>query len=89
MFWLRLAIVLFGLLIASGGLYAWNNGNLWFTTFNPRFGTFGTGPTLMFVFFGFLIILFGLFSKGWEPISPEERKALDRKWEKSRRKFKR
>ena len=46
--------------------------------FNARFGTFGTGPTLMFVFFGLLIILFGLFSSGWESISPDEEKKLER-----------
>jgi hypothetical protein len=85
MFWLRLAIVSFGLLVASIGLYAWVSGNFWFTAFNPRFGQLGTGPTLMFVFFGLLIVLFGLFSKGWEPISPDEQKRLDRNWRKNHR----
>ena len=70
MAWLRLGIVCFGLLVASPGIFAWIHGNFWFTVFDPRFGKFGTGPTVMFVFFGLLIVLFGLFSGGWEPISP-------------------
>jgi hypothetical protein len=85
MFYLRLAIVAFGLIVAAPGLYAWIHGNYWYTTFDPRFGRFGTGPTLMFVFFGLCIVLFGLFSNGWEAISPDEQKGLDR----NRRKHKR
>jgi hypothetical protein len=82
MFWLRLGIVSFGLLVASPGIYAWIHGNYWYTVFNPRFGQFGTGPTLMLVFFGLMIVLFGLFSSGWEGISPAERKKIERDWRK-------
>ena len=89
MFWLRLSIVLIGLAVSSLGLDAWMNGNLWFTTFDPRFGRFASGPTLMFVFFGLLIVLFGLLSKNWEPISPEEEKRLTRERRKSRGYWKR
>jgi hypothetical protein len=89
MIWVRLAIVSLGLLVTSIGLYAWMRGNFWFTVFNPRFGQFGTGPTLMFVFFGLLIVLFGLFSNGWEAISPEEEKSLSQKRRKNRRYWKR
>jgi len=84
MFYLRLGIVSFGLLVAAPGVYAWIHGNYWFTVFNPRFGQFGTGPTLMFVFFGLFISLFGLFSKGWSAITPDEQKRLDRTWRKNR-----
>jgi hypothetical protein len=73
-----LGIVLFGAFVAALGWYAWIHGNFWFTVFNPRIGQFGTGTTVMFVFFDFLIILFGLFSSGWEVISPQERKELAR-----------
>jgi hypothetical protein len=85
MFCARLAIVAFGALVAAPGLYAWIHGNYWFTAFNPRFGQFGTGPTVAFVFFGALIALFGIFSKGWERISRAEEKELDRKWQRSQR----
>jgi hypothetical protein len=84
-FYLRLGIVSFGVLVASPGVFAWIHGNYWYTTFDPRFGRFGTGPTLMFVFFGILIILFGLFSNGWEGISPGEQKRLNREWDKHHR----
>jgi hypothetical protein len=88
-FYIRFAVVLFGLIVASPGLYAWAHGNYWFTVFDPRFSKFGTGPTLMFVFFGLLIALFGLFSGGWEAISPKEQKELDRRWQKDHRRGKR
>jgi hypothetical protein len=84
MIYLRLGIVSFGLLVAAPGLYAWIHGNYWYTVFDPRFGRFGTGATVMFVIFGFLIVLFGLFSNGWQEISPDEQKRLDRKWRKNR-----
>jgi len=71
-------------LVASPGLYAWIHGNYWFTVFNPRLGQFGTGPTVMFVFLGFLIILFGIFSPGWDAITPDEQKRLAHNWWKSR-----
>ncbi len=89
MFFLRFGIVSLGLLVAAPGLYAWIHGNYWFTTFNPRFGQFGTGPTVMFVFFGILIVVFGLFSKGWKQISRREQKQLDRSWQKNRGYWKR
>jgi 1,4-dihydroxy-2-naphthoate octaprenyltransferase len=79
MIYLRTAIVSFGLLVAALGVYAWVHGNYWYTTYNPRLGQFGTGPTLMFVFFGLFIVLFGLYSRGWEEISPRERKQFERK----------
>lgn len=85
MFFVRLGIVAFGVLVAAPGLYAWIHENYWFTVFNPRFGQFGTGPTVAFVFFGILIVLFGIFSQDWESISPSEQKQLDRKWWKSQR----
>ena len=84
-FYVRLAIVAFGLLVAAPGLYAWIHGNYWYKTFDPRFSRIGIGPTLMFVFFGFFIVLFGLFSNGWEEISPRERKELDRNWQRNQR----
>jgi hypothetical protein len=83
-FFVRLAIVCFGLLVAALGWYAWIHGNFWFAAFNPRFGQFGTGPTVMLVLFGILIIFFGLFSPGWEEITPDERKQFARNWWKSR-----
>ena len=69
--------MLLGVLVADASMYAWIHGNYWFTIFNPRFGQFGTGPTVMLVFFGLMIVLFGLFSNGWEEISPAERKRLE------------
>jgi hypothetical protein len=84
MFFIRSAIASVGVLVALPGLYAWIHGNYWFTVFNARLGQFGTGPTVMFVFLGFLIVFFGLFSSGWEEITPDERKQLARDWWKSR-----
>jgi len=85
MFYLRMAIVSFGLLVTVLGMYAWYNGNYWYTIFDPRFGKFSTGPTVMMVFIGLMIVLFGIFSSGWEVISPSERKRLDRNWRKKPR----
>lgn len=39
MFFVRLAIVCFGLLVAAPGWYAWIHGNYWFTVFNPKIWT--------------------------------------------------
>jgi hypothetical protein len=78
MFYLRMAIVSFGLLVAGLGMYAWFHGNYWYTVFDPRFGHFSTGPTVMMVFIGLMIVLFGIFSNGWEAISPAERKQIER-----------
>jgi hypothetical protein len=89
MFFLRLGIVCFGMLVAAPGWYAWNHKIYWVTGFNAKLGRFGAGPTLTLVFMGTLIILFGLFSGGWENISPNEQKHFDREDLKSRRYWKR
>jgi hypothetical protein len=85
MFWLRLGIVLFGLLVAAPGMYAWIHGNYWYIIFDRRFGRWSNGPTVMLIFFGLMIVLFGLFSNGWESISPAEQKRFDRNWQKKHR----